>query len=144
MLGVATQVCLESWHVLSHTLNTQTQREQRMLFCSWWTSVFEGRAQGCYGKGIVELFILKYDVAQYILHEWASANMSRTSQVCIQKMIVIFSSVQSYRSHCGYPGKTMAMDSTWRAGWSSQMDELFTLVENVLFDQIFELLKNSC
>ena len=82
--------------------------------------------------------MLKSDVAQYILREWAPANMARASQVCIQKMIVIFSSVQSYRSHCGYPGKTMAVDSTWRAGWSSQMDELFTLVENVLFDQLFD------
>ena len=64
------------------------QREQRMLFCSWWTSVFEGRAQGCYGKGIVELFNFKSDVAKHIL-QWAAVNMSRTSQMCVQKMIIL-------------------------------------------------------
>ena len=82
--------------------------------------------------------MFKTDVAQYILHEWASVNMSRSSQTCIQKMITVFSSVKSYRSHCGYPGKNAQVGMTWRAGWSSQMDELFTLVENVLFDQIFD------
>ena len=100
--------------------------------------VFEGRAPGCNGKGIVELFMFKTDVAQYILHTWASVNMSRSSQTCIQKMITIFSSVKSYRSHCGYPGKNAQVGMTWRAGWSSQMDELFGLVENVLFDHVFD------
>ena len=100
-------------------------------------AVFEGRAPGCNGKGIVELFIYKTDVGQYILYEWAAVNMPRAAQTVIQLMIKIFSSVKSYRSYCGYPGKNTP-DCSWRAGWTSQMDELFGLVENILFDQIFD------
>ena len=100
--------------------------------------VFEGRAPGCNGKGIVELFMYKEDVAQHILLEWAPVNMPKAAQTVIKKMITIFSSVKSYRSYCGYPGKNVAQDTTWRAGWSSQLDELFSLVENVLFDQVFD------
>ena len=99
---------------------------------------FEGRAPGCNGKGIVELFMFKTDVARYILGVWAPVNMPTSSQTCIEKMIMIFSSVKSYRAHCGYPGKKEKVDMTWRAGWTRQMDELFTFVENVLFDQLFD------
>ena len=101
-------------------------------------AVFEGRAPGCNGKGIVELFMFKPVVGRYILHEWAVVNMPRAAQSVIQFMITIFSSVKTYRSKCGYPGKNAALDTTWRAGWSSQMDELFGLVENVMFDVIFD------
>lgn len=48
----------------------------------------------------------------------------------------VLNSVSSYREQCGYPRDKK--DMTFRAGWRPSCEELFVLVEGIIFDCIYD------
>ena len=103
-------------------------------------SLFLGQQPGSGGKGLVEVILFKWDVAHYILHEWAQSQPLPAEVLITLK--TIFASVSSYRTQCGYPGDKR--DQTFRAGWRPSCEELFIFIEAVIFDTIYDAHLKEC
>lgn len=95
---------------------------------------FTGQQSGSHGKGIVELILFKWDIARYILHDWSqTVAFSADALTEIKKT---FASIGNYRKQCGFP--SARCDMTFRAGWLPSCEELFVLVESILFDVMYD------
>ena len=97
-------------------------------------SLYTGSGNGMYGKGLVDLILYKWEVAHYIMSDWATGHAFGAEAVVEMKKIL--GSISSYRKQCGYPNQRV--DMTFRAGWAVSSEELFTFIEALLFDTIYD------
>ena len=97
-------------------------------------TAYLGTLPGGGGKGIIELILFKWELANYILNEWASGHAFPAEALVEIKKTV--SSHNVYRSKCGYPNSRK--DLTFRAGWRHSCDELFVFVEALVFDIMYD------
>ena len=84
----------------------------------------------------MDLIIYKFDTAHYILHEWVVAHAFPAEQLVEMKRV--FSSISSYRKQCGYANSKKGADVTFRAGWRPSCEELFVMLESILFDTMHD------
>jgi hypothetical protein len=97
-------------------------------------SAFQGTSPGSGGKGLVELFLYKWDVARYIMNDFITS-IGTPPEVVVQ-IKTIMHSVKTYRDACGYP--TDHKDMVFRAGWRLSSEEVFVLLEGILFDTMYD------
>eukprot|EP00969_Alexandrium_andersonii_P101124 4461030-Alexandrium_andersonii.AAC.1 len=99
-------------------------------------AAYMGTLPGSGGKGLVDLIIYKFDVSHYILHEWVVSHAFPAEQLVEMKRV--FTSISDYRKQCGYANSKKGADVTFRAGWRPSCEELFVLIESVLFDTMYD------
>ncbi len=104
-------------------------------------AAFQGTGPSSRGKSLVDIFLFKWDCGNYILNDWAPS--LGLNQHTLSEIRAVMRSVDTYRSHCGYPMAAVT-DHTFRAGWSSSCEELFTLVEAVCFDVAYDPMLKEC
>ena len=97
-------------------------------------SFFLGQQPGSCGKGLVDLILFKWDVARYILDDWSPTRPFRAEALVEMKRVL--HRIETYRKQCGYPSDRR--DMTFRAGWAPSSEELFTLVESIVFDVMYD------
>ena len=97
--------------------------------------LFQGTAPGCGGKGIVELLLMSRDLADNLMTVWGP--LHKIDPLHLIVMRELFLSCASYRAKCGYPLQG-DQDMTFRAGWNKSSEALYTLVESLLFDVIYD------
>lgn len=95
-------------------------------------SAFTGTMPGAGGKGLVDLIIFKWDVAKYVMNDWAIS--AGVDVECIMQCRAVLSSVASYRKAVGYTDGP----AVFRAGWRLSAESLFTLCEGLCFDVMYD------
>ena len=103
-------------------------------------SFFLGQQPGSCGKGLVDLILFKWDVARYILDDWSPTRPFRAEALVEMKRVL--HRIETYRKQCGYPSDRR--DMTFRAGWAPSSEELFTLVESIVFDVMYDSHFEGC
>jgi len=103
----------------------------------------KGTMPGAGGKGLVELLVYKFAIAKYFVEDWA---VSLFPAPIIDVMKKAFTNPCSYRELVGFPQDTN-IDHSWRCGWPDSAEELFVLLESIIYGtdhdmQLKGLLKN--
>jgi hypothetical protein len=112
-------------------------------------AAFTGSLPSSGGKGLVDLIIYKFELSHYLLHEWVVQHAFPAEQLITMRQV--FASIRNYRKVCGYANSrndSAEVSLTFRAGWPQSCEELFTIIEQILFDVTYDsylkdALKNS-
>lgn len=81
---------------------------------------FLAGSQSTHHKGYVDLALYKLRLKQYFLGEFMSADIMSMPDKYKDKLRDVFSSVQRFRGHVGYPDRQA--DLTWKCGWPASAD----------------------
>ncbi len=92
------------------------------------TQALEGKQCGCNGKGLVDLWVYKRTMKNYLLDELMPRR--NIPQMCKTAIREVTHDFDTFRNKVGMKHATQLPDLSWKAGWPRSADLMLQLVED--------------